>query len=131
VGVSDGNKSDLVKRLIFLSKPSSEYEGLLQTVESIVEPTFTAQGKAKPKVVKHYGETFNLVDHFDRMLMEIWYLPQLGKWEVRCLYSMLGVLVIDSFAMYEDKHSHSSKEIPGFGLKDFAVEIGRVKDFHF
>ncbi len=118
-GKTSGSKEALVKRLTSLTKPGDE---LAQAEKKFKQAMLLDTSPKQPEIIKHYGDTFNPVDKFNRLMYEVWFHPRVYDYKRRYLLGMISMLLVNAWVAHGDYHSAAD----GFvmePLKVFGLEI--------
>jgi len=81
-------------------KKSPEYKEA--HVREFLTPTLQTKEGDKPTIVRHYGDTFNSVDRFNRILAHISYLPRTPSYEILLLHTIFQTALIMAWALDND-----------------------------
>ena len=95
-----GKKAKLVSRLVtFEFTPPTEKSPKQELLEFLT-PTAQVQPNEKPTIIRHYANTFNVVDKLDALLGHIPYPYRIGSAHLVFLIQVIRFAVINSYALF-------------------------------
>lgn len=95
-----GSKAKLAKRVLKREEAGGDESEMMEEVKKFLEPKRVSA--EQPKIISHYGRSFNSVDRFNKLLSYVSYRPKIGDEKLRVLVALVEIALVQSWALTID-----------------------------
>lgn len=121
-----GAKPKLAGRIAKWEIKGNEKDKLKRDIDEFLMPTTMTRGNNKPPLTKHYAQTFNAVDMFNKLVGYINFIPRIADVDFLLLVSIVQIAIIQTWALVNDWKVWSGDEKKeGLDLAEFAKELAK------
>ncbi|MBA2655052.1 MAG: hypothetical protein H0U71_08330 [Gammaproteobacteria bacterium] len=118
-----GVKAKLAKRLARFDSGGNEKKKTQLKIQSFIQEPGTTRADTKPTITKHYSDTFNTVDRYNRLRSSIAYEPRAVAIEKKFFSSMIEIILLNSWALFNDGKYEKSGKDDETSLSDYITAL--------